>query len=165
MSRTWLAASVMALATLVLIANLPPDSRLPVARFAIFGAGLVVVLRVIRRVAPATASATDLMDIEPTTPATPTEVASLRRIEFDVHMATVHPFGIQWVRPLLRELANGRLRRNRGIDMERDAVAARHVFGDQLSRLIGPDGAQWTTDEMRVSVAELSAGVTRLEQI
>ena len=165
MKRRWVAATVLAASALVLIATAPPDSRLPLVRVAIFAVGLVVALGVIRRVAPATAPAPDLFDIEPAAPTMPTEIAGLRRIEFDLQMVSVHPFGIQWLRPLLRELASGRLQRNRGIDMERDAVAARHALGEPLWRLIDPDAGQWVAGEMRVAPAELEAGVARLEQV
>ena len=165
MGRTWIAAVAVAGAAFVLIATAPPDSRLPLVRVAIFAVGLVVALLVIRRVAPAKAVAPDLFDIEPVPPAVPSELAGLRRIEFDLQMASVHPFGIQWLRPLLRELASGRLQRNRGIDMERDAVAARHALSEPLWRLIDPDAGQWVAGEMRIGPAELEAGVARLEQV
>ena len=164
MRRTRLAALVLAGAALVLIATAPPDSRLPLARVAIFAAGLVVAFHVIRRVAPAVAPNPDLFDVEPKAPATPSEVAGLGRIEFDLQMATTHPFGVEWVKPLLRELAAGRLLSNRGIDMERAPDAARLALGEPLWRLVG-DGSRWTVGEIRVSSAEIEAGVARLEQL
>jgi hypothetical protein len=152
-------------ATLILIAATPPESRPPLVRVVIFAAGLIVALRVIGRVAPASPASPDPFDVPRTAPGMPTEIAGLRRIEFDLHMATVHPFGIEWVRPLLRELASGLLLRNRGIHLERDAVAARQVLGEPAWRMIGPEVEQWVAGEMRVSPAQLEAGVTSLEQV
>jgi hypothetical protein len=165
MKRTGIAVLALAGALLVTAASAPPDSRLALARIVIFGASLVVALHVIRRVAPAAASAPDVFDVELETPAEPAEVAGLRRIEFDAQMATVHPFGIVWLQPLLRELANGRLLGNRGIDMERDPEAARHALGEPLWRLVGPDSGQWTAGAMRLSPAQIEAAADRLEQI
>lgn len=164
MRRSWLTASVLVGVALVLIVTAPPDSRLPLARIVIFAAGLVVAIRVIALVAPAAAPSPDLFDVEPKPQATPTDIAGLRRIEFDLEMATVHPFGVEWVKPLLRELAAGRLLGNRGIDMERDPDAARHALGEPLWRLVG-DASRWTVGEIRVTPAEIEAGVARIEQL
>jgi hypothetical protein len=164
MNRAWLAVALVG-GMLVAIASSPPDSRLALTRILIFGASLVVAVQVIRRVAPATAAAPDAFDVELEAHGEPAEVAGLRRIEFDAQMATVHPFGIAWLKPLLQELANGRLLAHHGIDMERDPKAARQVLGDQLWRLVGPEAGQWNAGAMRVSPAEIEAAATRLEQV
>jgi hypothetical protein len=165
MSRIRLAGSVLVGATLLLIATLPPESRLPIARVLVFAVGLVAAIRVIGRITPPMRPAPDLFELDASPPITPTEVAGIRRIELDLQMTSVHPFGIQWTRPLLRELATGRLWIGRGIDIEHDPVAARAALGESLWHMIEPDVGQWRPDDMRISLADLEAAVTRLEQV
>ena len=162
--KRWLAAAVIASAYVAAVALAAPDIRLALARIAIFAVSLIAAVRVIRLIAPSSPSAPDPFEAEEDPPMTRSEIAGIGRIEFDLHMATVHPFGIEWLKPLLRELASGRLLRHRGIDMERHPGAAKELLGEPLGRMIGDIG-RWSAGEVRVSQAELEAGVARLEQL
>ena len=164
MRRRWLADAILVGGAAVVIAIEPPESRLDLLRAAIFLAGLVAAVRIIRRVAPREARSPDLFDVELHVPARP-EIGAIRSIALELQMAVVHPFGAAWVTSLLRELAAGRLLSNRGIDIDREPEAARRVLGEPLWHLVGPTVGRWPAGNARMSAAEIETCVTALERV
>ena len=161
-----LLAALVGIAALA-IAFAPPDAQASAARLAILGLGVVAAWRVLGRSAAVTASSPERFEVELLEPpAAPAEVAGLRAVETDLRMSIANAFGLEFrLKPLLRELARWRLERNHGVDMDAAPEAARRILGEPLWHLTR---AAEEFPEFRapgVPLAEVRAGIDRLEGI
>jgi hypothetical protein len=164
--RSLLVVALGAIAALV-IAFAPPDAQASGARLAIVGIGAVAAWRVLGRSAAVTASSPERFDVDLRTPhATPAEISGLRSIETDLRMSEASAFGLEFrLKPLLRELATWRLARNHGIDLAAAPDAARGILGDRLFELTRAAGELPEFRDPGIPLAEVQAGVDRLEAI
>lgn len=166
-STPWLVIGVLAAIALVGIAGLPPDAQPPAGRLAVLAIGLLAMWRVLGRVAAITTSSPEQFeDALRTRPTAGFEIAGLRAVETDVRMSTANAFGVEKrLKPVLRELARWRLQRDHGVDLDRQPEAARHVLGEGLWRLVTPADAFPEFRAPGAPLADIDAGVERLERI
>jgi hypothetical protein len=164
--RRAIAALVLIGVAVAVIADTSPEFQVPMTRSVLFVAGTIAVVLVFRRTAAMTASGPERFDAELSrSPAQPPEVDAFRTIEFSLRMATVHPLGVEWLRPTLRDLAAWKLLSRRGVNMARDPEAARRMLGEPLSRLVEPATASGGPGITRVTLSELNAGLDALDQL
>jgi hypothetical protein len=69
------------------------------------------------------------------------------------------------LKPLLRELASWRLRRNRGIDMDATPELARQLIGEPLRSLIEPGEPVRDYGAPGIPLAEVRTSIDQLERI
>jgi len=142
MRRSWIAGALVIGAAIAVVADTSPEFQVPVTRAVLLVAGVIAAVIVFVRTASMTASAPERFEGALTGTSAPApDMDVFRTIDFTLRMATVHPLGVEWLRPLLRDLAAWTLMRKRGVDMERQPEAARNALGEPLWRLIGPAGA------------------------
>ncbi|MEO8272971.1 MAG: hypothetical protein ABI620_02745 [Chloroflexota bacterium] len=153
---------------LALVATaLPPDLRGAMARTVVVGAGIAAAAIYLRRSGPATLSTPERFELELRRAAEPRPaVAGLRAVEMAVRLSTASAvdFDVR-LRPMLRDLARWRLLTGRGVDMDRNAEAARRIMGQPLASLVDGAGAPTTFGAPGVPLSELNAGLDQLEQI
>lgn len=99
------------------------------------------------------------------TPVRPERPVDLTRLEREVTLAASNSFYLQArLCPLLREIADERLRERRGVDIERDPEAARVVLGPEAWDLVRPDRQRPADPHAPgLPLARLEAVVTTLE--
>ena len=158
--------AVVALALLG-VTTLPPDTRSAGARLAILVIGLLVAWRVLGRASVVTASSPERFeDALRKRAAEGFEISGLRAVETDVRMATANAFGVDMrLRPVFFELAQWRLERDHGVDIVLQPDAARLVLGEGLWRLVAPADAFPEFRAPGIPLADIEAGVDRLERI
>lgn len=160
---------VVGLASIVVLvlAFAPPDAQASAARLAIVVAGALAAWRVLGRTAPVTASSPEQFELDLRMPrAAPVEIAGLRSIETDLRMSEASAFGLEFrLKPLLRELATWRLMRNHGVDMVAAPDAARDILGDRLFELTRAAGELPEFRDPGIPLADVQAGVERLEGV
>lgn len=163
--RPVLGASVVL--ALLAIELAPPESRAFVTRLAILSIGLVAARRVLRQAAAVTVSSPEHFDDalrQP--PVKPFEIPGLWAVETDVRMATTNAFGVELrLKPVLRELARWRLLHNHGINLDREPDRARQVLGEPLWRMVASSDAFPEFRAPGISLAEVQAGIDKLERI
>jgi hypothetical protein len=154
-------------AALLVVAFAPPEAQASAARLAIVAAGAVAAWRVLGRSAAVTASSPERFELDLRKPiAAPVEIAGLRSIETDLRMAEASAFGLEFrLKPLLRELATWRLARNHGVDLAAAPEAARGILGDRLFELTRAVEELPEYRDPGIPLAEVHAGVERLEEI
>jgi hypothetical protein len=157
----------MAVIALLAIAIVPDEARAFATRLAVFVIGLGAGWRALGRAAAITASSPEHFEDALRRPVpTRFEIPGLRAVETDVRMSTANAFGVERrLKPVLRELAAWRLRRNHGIDLDRDPEAARAVLGDRLWPLVKASDAFPEYRDPGMPLADVQAGVDRLEQV
>jgi hypothetical protein len=145
----------------------PPDARAPVTRAAILVVGAAGAWLLIRRTGAVTRSTAERFDLELQRPvATPSDVPSLRTIETTLRMATANAFGVEFMlKPLLRDLVEWRLARNRSIDLRTAPDLAREAMGEDLWRLLHVHDPNREHDAPGVTLDRLQASIERLESI
>jgi hypothetical protein len=164
----WLLVVVaLAGAALLVVAFAPPDAQATAARLAIVALGAAAAWRVLGRSAAVTASSPERFALELREPAAaPVEIAGLRSIETDLRMSEASAFGLEFrLKPLIRELATWRLARNHGVDIAAAPNAARGILGDRLFELTRAAEVLPEYRDPGIPLAELQAGVERLEEI
>ena len=161
-----LVAALVGAVTLVIVFA-PPEMQASGARLAIVVVGVVAAWRVLGRSAAVTASSPERFDLELRRPPdAPAEISGLRSIETDLRMAEASAFGLEFrLKPLLRELATWRLMRNHGIDMAVAPDAARGILGDRLWELTRAAAELPEFRDPGITLAEIQAGVDRLEGV
>ncbi|HUG30589.1 MAG TPA: hypothetical protein VMQ65_08785 [Candidatus Limnocylindria bacterium] len=167
MSRTALVVAALAGAAAIGIAFAPPESQASLARLGILALGIVAAWRVLGRSSAVTAPSPELFEAELARPAAQSfEIAGLRAVETDLRMATSNAYGRELrLKPILRELAGWRLARNHGIDLDRAPEAARRILGEPLWELVRPADALPDFRAPGVPLADVQAGIDRLERI
>jgi hypothetical protein len=165
--RTPFVLVALAGAAALAISSVPPDSRAFTIRLVILAAGVVAAWRVLGRFAAVTASSPERFEAGLARPRmAPTEVSSLRSVETDLRMSAASAFGLEFrLKPLLRELARWRLLRNHGTDMDLAPEAARRILGDPLWQLMRPAEEFPEFRSPGAGLAEVRAGLDRLERI
>jgi hypothetical protein len=163
----WLILGALAVVAFLVIAGLPPDSQSFASRLAILVFGLLAGWRILGRAAAVTASSPERFEDALRRPSTAGfEIAGLRAIETDVRMATANAFGVELrLKPVLRELARWRLQRDHGVDLDRQPDIARGVLGEPLWRLVAPREAFPEFRAPGVALADIQAGIDRLERL
>jgi hypothetical protein len=166
-STPWLVIGAIAVILLVGVAALPSDARSAGSRLAILVIGVLVGSRVLRRAAALTVSSPERFeDAFRAQPTTAFEIAGLRAVETDVRMSTANAFGVEMrLKPVLRDLARWRLQREHGVDLDRQPEVARGVLGEPLWRLVAPADAFPEFRAPGIPLAEVDAGVDRLERL
>jgi hypothetical protein len=93
--------------------------------------------------------------------------AGLEEVERAVDFAIWNPADLsRRLRPLLREVAGHRLRARRGIDIDRDPKAARHLLGDVAWHLVqGPDAPDEQGRRGGASPAAIRETIQSLENL
>ena len=79
-------------------------------------------------------------------------------------MSTANAFGLEFrLKPVLRDLARWRLQREHGIDLDRQPEAARRVLGESLWPLVQAAAAFPEFRDPGIPLADVQAGIERLE--
>ncbi|GEM_PF-4035225 len=166
-STPWLVLAALAGIAFLGIATLPPDTRSAASRLAVLVIAIVAAWLVLRRAAAVTASSPERFeDVLRKPPSLGFEIPGLRAVETDVRMSTANAFGVEMrLKPVLRDLARWRLQRDHGVDLDRQPDAARHLLGEPLWRLVAPADAFPDFRAAGVPLADVQAGIDRLERI
>ena len=158
---------VTAALALIVIVVAPPESETVATRVAAVVLALLAGWRFLGRAIARTRSSTETFEevlLKPTKPMF--EIPALRAAETDIRMASAHAFGVETrLKPVLRQLASWRLRRNHGVDLDRQPKAARRLMGDGLWALTQPTIVGPELRGPGVPMATLEAAVQRLEQL
>jgi len=101
--------------------------------------GLDALLRVLRSALPERRPSVVDAALRPR-PRPATRIPELDRIEREVTLGQATAFDLHFrLRPTLRRIASELLQSRRGIDLDRDAAAARRALGDETWQLVRPD--------------------------
>jgi len=150
------------------VAIAPPDAQLTVTRVAALAFGIVAAWRLVRASAPITRSTREQFGtvVEAESPAG-TDIPSLRAVDHALRMATARAFGVEFMlKPLLLDVARGRLMRQRNIDIDAAPELARQAMGEALWRLTRPAPEPLAEHGAPgVGLAEIDAAVRALEEI
>lgn len=167
MSRTALVVAALAGAAALGIALAPPESQASLARIGILVVGIVAAWRVLGRSSAVTAPSPEQFEVELARPAAPSfEIPGLRAIETDLRMAIANAYGRELrLKPIVRELAAWRLARNHGVDLAGSPEAAQRILGEPLWELVRPAEAFPDFRAAGVPLADVQAGIDRLERI
>jgi hypothetical protein len=123
---------------------------------------LLAVLAWLRDVAPLE-GASELEEALVHEPAEPARVAELDRLQRELTMGAARAFDLHYrLRPILREIAAGRLER-RGLRLDSGSAAVRDLLGDDVWELTRPDrepprdrhALGRGLDDLRVSIERL----------
>jgi hypothetical protein len=165
--RSTLVVAALGAAVVLAIAVAPPDARESTARVVLIAAGVLGAWLVLGRSAAVTASTPERFEAGLSRqPDATAEISSLRAVETDLRMSAASAFGLEYrLKPHLRELAAWRLLRNHGVDMDRSPEAARRLVGDELWQLMRPSDEPPEFREPGAGLAEVRAGIDRLERI
>lgn len=165
--RALVALAILATIAAIAVALAPPDTRAPVTRAAILVLGTVAAWLLIRRTALVTRSTPERFEQEIRRPAAAAaDVPSLRTIDTTLRMATASAFGVEFMlKPLLRELVEWQLMRNRGIDLTVSPGLAREAMGEPLWRLIHVEDPTREHGAPGVPLGEVQASLGELERI
>ena len=156
-------AVVMALVVLA-VALAPADLRGSVSRVAILAVGILSAWWLARRFVSVTRSTPERFEADlRQASAISADIPGLRAVDHTLRMALGSSFGVEFMlKPLLRELASWRLRRNRGIDIDATPELARHLVSEPLWSLIKPGepvrdyrGRGISLDDVRTSLEQL----------
>jgi hypothetical protein len=166
-STAWLAIGALALVAVLVVNAVPLESQPFASRVAILVVGLAAAWRVLGRAARITASSPERFeDVLRPRRVPPFEIPGLRAVETDIRMSTANAFGLEFrLKPVLRELAQWRLQREHGIDLDRQPDASRRVLGESLWPLIQAADAFPEFRDPGIPLADVQAGVERLEGI
>lgn len=159
----WAAALAM-----LAVAIAPPGAQLTVMRIAALAFGIVAAWRLARASGPITRSTREQFGarLETQSPAG-TDIPSLRAVDHALRMATARAFGVEFMlKPLLLDLARGRLMRQRNIDIDATPELARQAMGEALWLLTRPAPEPLAEyGAPGVALTQIDAAVRALEEI
>jgi hypothetical protein len=165
--KTVVAAVVVTGLAAIAIALAPAGVRPSVTRVAILAIGIVPGWWLVRRFVSVTRSTPERFDAEPREPLPiSADIPGLRAVDHTIRMALGSSFGVEFMlKPLLRELASGRLMRNRGIDVHATPELARAIVGEPLWSLIEPGEPVRDYRARGISLADVRTSLEQLERI